>query len=46
MKKVTTMSNKTRVCDSCKKELVAGPYPKWFCLHENCNNYLKPIETK
>ena len=31
------------VCASCNKEMVAGAFPKWFCLHTNCNNYLKPI---
>ena len=34
------------VCASCNKDLVAGAFPKWFCLHTNCNNYLKPILNK
>lgn len=28
-------------CSSCKKQMVAGPYPKWVCLRENCNEYLR-----
>lgn len=30
------------ICGCCKKPLTAGAYPKWVCLRENCNNYLKP----
>ena len=29
-------------CTSCNKEMVAGPYPQWFCLHKECVEYLKP----
>ena len=28
-------------CSSCKKQMVAGPYPTWVCLRENCNEYLR-----
>jgi len=42
-----TMSNQTStlqyVCASCNKEMVEGGFPKWFCLHTTCKNYLKPI---
>jgi hypothetical protein len=42
-----TMNNQSStfpyVCTSCKKEMVAGGFPKWFCLHTTCKNYLKPI---
>lgn len=31
-----------QVCGCCKKQLTAGMFPKWFCLRENCGNYLKP----
>jgi hypothetical protein len=30
-------------CNYCKRNLVAGAYPEWFCLQTNCKNYLKPI---
>jgi hypothetical protein len=42
-----TMNNQSStfpyVCASCNKEMVAGGFPKWFCLHTTCKNYLKPI---
>jgi hypothetical protein len=42
-----TMSNQSSTfpyfCASCSKEMVAGGFPKWFCLHTTCKNYLKPI---
>lgn len=30
-----------RPCSSCKKEMVAGPFPKWVCLRENCDMRFK-----
>jgi len=30
------------VCCGCGKKLVAGAYPKWICLHDECKEYLKP----
>jgi hypothetical protein len=30
-----------KLCSNCKKQMVAGAYPKWFCLRENCDKYLK-----
>ena len=42
-----TMNNQSStfpyVCASCNKEMVAGGFPKWFCLQTTCKNYLKPI---
>jgi uncharacterized protein YutD len=42
-----TMNNQSStfpyVCASCNKEMVEGGFPKWFCLHTTCKNYLKPI---
>jgi hypothetical protein len=31
-----------KLCSSCKKQMTAGAYPKWFCLRENCDKYLEP----
>jgi hypothetical protein len=30
-----------KLCSSCKKEMVSGAFPKWFCLRKNCDIYLK-----
>jgi len=36
-----TMNNQSitfpYVCASCNKEMVAGGFPKWFCLQTTCN---------
>jgi hypothetical protein len=42
MENKTNPKNAAFVCTSCKKEMVAGPYPQWFCLHKECVQYLKP----
>lgn len=31
-----------QVCGCCKKQLTAGAFPKWFCLRNGCEMYLKP----
>ena len=42
MSKEKQSSKYSKVCASCNKDLMAGAFPKWFCLHKECVEYLKP----
>lgn len=30
-----------QVCGCCSKQLTAGNFPKWICLRNDCEMYLK-----